>query len=60
MLFLKLCFRGHCTAGIDYGQFSDVTIGLVTIVLADELTVVSGVSIFDDSLVEYNENFTVR
>ena len=48
-------------AGIDYGQFPDSGVGLLNIHLAeDELVRNAGVFIFDDSLVEYNESFTVR
>jgi hypothetical protein len=46
-------------AGFDYGQFPDSGIGLVNVVLEDEMLVRAGIVIFDDSVVEYNENFTV-
>ena len=46
-------------AGIDYGQFPESGIGLINVILEDESLVGSGIVVFDDSVVEYNENFTV-
>lgn len=48
------------TAGIDYGQFPDPGIGYLNIMLEDESWIGSAIIILDDSLVEHNENFTVR
>ena len=47
------------TAGVDYGQFPDTGIGLVNVILPEETAVWSGILIREDSIVEYNENFTV-
>ena len=54
-----LLFIDHNTAGVDYGQFPDTGIGLANIMLPDESVVWSGILIREDSIVEYNETFTV-
>lgn len=46
-------------AGVDYGQFPDSGIGLANIILPSESQVWSGILIREDTIVEYNENFTV-